>query len=44
MAKRTQEAQSSPNVVARLKAQWVQEFEQWNKRDLSGSRRRPIRG
>lgn len=28
----------SPNVVVRLKAQWAEEFEQWNKRDLSASR------
>ncbi|AJY38098.1 transposase, Mutator family protein (plasmid) [Burkholderia humptydooensis] len=28
----------SPNVVVRLKAQWADEFERWNKRDLSGSR------
>jgi transposase-like protein len=28
----------SPNVVVRLKAQWADEFEQWNKRDLSASR------
>ncbi|SEU47457.1 Transposase, Mutator family [Burkholderia cepacia] len=24
----------SPNVVMRLKAQWAEEFEQWNRRDL----------
>ncbi|WP_177315871.1 transposase, partial [Burkholderia ubonensis] len=28
----------SPNVVVRLKAQWADEFEQWNRRDLKHAR------
>lgn len=28
----------SPNVVSRLKAQWADEHEQWNRRDLSSAR------
>ncbi|WP_175691825.1 IS256 family transposase, partial [Burkholderia anthina] len=28
----------SPNVVVRLKAQWAEEFEQWNRRDLKQAR------
>ncbi|WP_444546522.1 IS256 family transposase [Burkholderia ubonensis] len=28
----------SPNVVVRLKAQWAEEFEQWNRRDLKHAR------
>ncbi|MGF6980272.1 putative transposase [Paraburkholderia sp. JPY465] len=28
----------SPNVVSRLKAQWVDEHEQWNRRELSSAR------